>query len=127
MERRLAANLAADMVGFSRLMEADESGTISRQKDHRAALIDPTIEDCSGHIVKTTGDGMLAEFASAQDAVRCALKIQREMLEREQDQAVKTRIQYRVGINVGDIVFDDGDIFGKALPLRARLRAGSAA
>lgn len=123
MERRLAAIFAADMVDYSRLMEADESGIISRQKDHRKALIDPAIEDCSGHIVKTTGDGMLAEFASAQDAVRCALKIQTEMLEREQDRAIKERIQYRVGINVGDVVFDDGDIFGDGVNVAARLES----
>ena len=123
MERRLAAILAADMVGYSRLMEADESGIISRQKAHRQALIDPAIQDCSGHIVKTTGDGMLVEFASAHDAVRCALKIQAEMLAREQGRTSKTRIQFRVGINVGDVVFDDGDIFGDGVNVAARLES----
>ncbi len=108
MERRLAAILAADMAGYSRLMEADEDGIISRQKAHRRELIDPEIERNRGHIVKTTGDGMLVEFASAQDAVRSAIDIQAEMQQRERDRPEDERIQYRVGINVGDVVFDNG-------------------
>lgn len=123
MQRRLAAILAADMAGYSRLMENDEDGVISRQKAHRNSLIDPTIEKCNGHIVKTTGDGMLAEFSSAQDAVRCAIDIQVGMLERERDRKDKERIQYRVGINVGDIVFDDGDIFGDGVNVASRLES----
>ena len=85
MERRLAAILAADMVGYSRLMEADEEGTIARHKAHRVELIDPKIAECNGRIVKTTGDGLLIEFASVVDAVRCAVEVQQSMAEREVD------------------------------------------
>lgn len=121
MERRLAAILAADMAGYSRLMEADEDGVISRQKAHRRELIDPEIERNRGHIVKTTGDGLLVEFASAQDAVRSAIDIQAGMAQRERDSSDDERIQYRVGINVGDVVFDDGDIFGDGVNVASRL------
>ena len=121
MERRLAAILAADMVGYSRLMEADEEGVLGRQKSHRKELIDPQIAHRRGRIVKTTGDGMLAEFASAQDAVRCAIDIQMGMTEREAGQEEDHRIQYRVGINLGDVVFDEGDIFGDGVNVAARL------
>ncbi len=121
MERRLAAILAADMAGYSRLMEADEDGIISRQKAHRRELIDAEIERNRGHIVKTTGDGMLVEFASAQDAVRSAIDIQTGMVQRERDRSDDERIQYRIGINVGDVVFDDGDIFGDGVNVAARL------
>lgn len=121
MERRLAAIFAADMVGFSRLMEADEEGTLTRQKSHRRELIDPEIARCRGRIVKTTGDGMLAEFASAQDAVRCAIDIQREMSSREGNQDENNRISYRIGINLGDVVVDDDDIFGDGVNVAARL------
>lgn len=121
MERRLAAILATDMAGYSRLMEADESGIISRQKAHRRELIDPEIERNRGHIVKTTGDGLLVEFASAQDAVRSAIEIQAGMLQRERDRPQDERIQFRVGINVGDVVFDDGDIFGDGVNVASRL------
>ena len=105
MERRLAAVLAADMVGYSRLMEADDVGVLSRQKDHRKELVDPEIARRRGRIVKTTGDGLLAEFASAQDAVSCAIGIQKGMTEREAGQDDDWRIQYRVGVNLGDVVF----------------------
>ncbi len=111
-ERRLAAILAADMVGYSRLMEADERGTIARQKAYRKELIDPTIAAHNGRIVKTTGDGLLVEFASVVDAVACAVEIQRAMGEREADVPEERRIQYRVGINLGDIVIDEDDIYG---------------
>ena len=121
MERRLAAVMAADMVGYSRLMEADEEGVLARQKTHRKELIDPEIARCRGRIVKTTGDGMLAEFSSAQDAVRCAIDIQTGMTSRESDQDDDHRIQYRVGINLGDVVFDDDDIFGDGVNVAARL------
>jgi class 3 adenylate cyclase/pimeloyl-ACP methyl ester carboxylesterase len=123
MERRLAAILVADMFGYSRLMEADESGVIARQKAHRRELIDAEIERNRGHIVKTTGDGLLVEFASAQDAVRSAIDIQAEMLLRERDRPEDERIQYRVGINVGDVVFDDGDIFGDGVNVASRLES----
>ena len=121
MERRLAAVLAADMVGYSRLMESDELGVLSRQKSHRKELVDPEIDRCRGRIVKTTGDGILAEFASAQDAVRCAIDIQNGMTQREADQDDERRIQYRVGVNLGDVVFDDDDIFGDGVIVAARL------
>ena len=109
MERRLVAIMAADMVGYSRLMGADEEGTIARQKTHRSELIDPTIAEHDGRIVKTTGDGMLVEFPSVVDAVRCAVAIQRTMAEREADVPEERRIRYRVGVNLGDIVIDGDD------------------
>jgi class 3 adenylate cyclase/pimeloyl-ACP methyl ester carboxylesterase len=121
MERRLAAVMAADIVGFSRLMEIDEEGVLTRQKNHRRELIDPEINRCRGRIVKTTGDGMLAEFTSVQDAVRCAIDIQAGMASREADQDDDRRIQYRVGINLGDVVFDDDDIFGDGVNVASRL------
>ena len=121
MERRLAAILAADMVGYSKLMAADETGTIERQKAHRAALIDPKIAQYGGRIVKTTGDGLLVEFPSALDAVHCAVEIQRAMPERESRIPDATRIRYRIGINLGDIVIDGEDILGDGVNVAARL------
>ncbi len=121
MERRLAAVLLADMAGYSRLMAADEDGVLTRQKSHRREVIDPGIAGYRGRIVKTTGDGMLAEFASAQDAVRCALDIQTKMAPRESGEDEDRRIRYRIGINIGDIVFEDGDIFGDGVNVAARL------
>ena len=121
MERRLVAILAADMVGYSRLMEVDEEGTITRQKIHRSELIDPTIAEHDGRIVKTTGDGLLVEFPSVVDAVRCAVAIQRAMVEREADVPEEQRIRYRVGVNLGDIVIDGDDILGDGVNLAARL------
>lgn len=123
MERRLAAILIADMVGYSRLMAADETGVLTRQKAHRRELIDPEIARNRGRIVKTTGDGMLAEFASARDAVRCAIDIQRGMVSREGTHDPDRRILYRVGINIGDVVFDGDDIFGDCVNVAARLEA----
>jgi class 3 adenylate cyclase/pimeloyl-ACP methyl ester carboxylesterase len=122
MERRLAAVLCADMAGYSRLMERDEDGVLRRQKDHRRDAIDPRIASHGGRIVKTTGDGMLVEFASVHEAVRCALDIQADMAERERDRAADGRIVYRIGINLGDIVFDRGDIFGDGVNVAARLQ-----
>jgi adenylate cyclase len=122
-ERRLAAILAADMVGYSRLMEADERGTIARQKAHREELIDPTIAEHDGRIVKTTGDGLLVEFGSVVDAVACAVAIQRAMAAREGEVAEKRRIRYRVGINLGDIVIDGDDIHGDGVNVAARLES----
>ena len=123
MERRLAAILAADMVGFARLMELDEEGTLARQKAHRRELIDPEIADHHGHIVKTTGDGLLVEFASVVDAVKCAVAIQTAMADREAEVPEPSRIRYRIGINLGDVIFDDSDIFGDGVNIAARLEA----
>ena len=122
MERRLAAILVADMAGYSRLMEQDEEGVLERQKRHRRELIDPEIARRGGHIVKTTGDGMLAEFASAQDAVRCAIDVQTAMAERERASPMDRRIIYRFGINLGDVVFDEGDVFGDGVNVASRLQ-----
>jgi class 3 adenylate cyclase len=121
IQRRLAAILAADMVGYSRLMAADEAGTLSRLKTLRADLLDPKIADHQGRIVKEMGDGLLVEFASAVDAVECAVAIQRAMNEREAHVAEDIRIRYRAGINLGDIVIDGDDIFGDGVNVAARL------
>ena len=120
VERRLAAILAADVVGYSRLMGADEVGTLAALKLHRREVVDPQIAAHNGRIVKTTGDGMLVEFASAVDAVTCAVAIQEKMAERGAQHA-GPRIQFRVGINVGDIIVDGGDIFGDGVNIAARL------
>lgn len=121
MERRLSAIFVADMVGYSRLMEADETGTIERQNAHRSELIDPTIANLNGRIVKTTGDGMLVEFASVVDAVTCAVAIQDVMAEREAAVPEFSRIQYRVGINLGDVVVEGDDLYGDGVNIAARL------
>ena len=121
VQRRLTAVLAADIAGYSRLMGADEEGTLAQLKAHRHALLDPKIEEHQGRIVKTTGDGMLAEFASVVDALRCAIEIQRGMLERNADVPQERRIEFRVGINVGDIIIDGGDIYGDGVNVAARL------
>ncbi len=123
MERRLAAILAADMVGYSRLMAADETGTLARQKTHRTELIDPKIAEYGGRVVKTTGDGVLVEFPSVVDALRCAVTIQLAMREREAKVLQENRIAYRVGINLGDIVVEDDDIYGDGVNVAARLEA----
>ena len=121
VQRRLAAILAADMVGYSRLIGADEEGTIARQKAHRAELIDPEITTHGGRIVKTMGDGLLVEFPSVVDAVKCAVIVQQAMSEREADATEGQRIQYRIGINLGDIVIDGDDILGDGVNVAARL------
>jgi class 3 adenylate cyclase/pimeloyl-ACP methyl ester carboxylesterase len=121
MERRLAAIMAADMAGYSRLMEADEEGVLARQKGHRRDLIDPEIAAAKGRIVKSTGDGLLVEFANAVDAVGCAVSIQSAMARREGQVPHDHRILYRVGINLGDILFEDADVFGDAVNVAARL------
>jgi adenylate cyclase len=122
-ERRLAAILAADMVGYSRLMEADETGTLARLKTHRLELVDPAIAGSRGRIIKTTGDGMLVEFQSVADAVQCASEIQRRMARRNADVPPEQRIQFRIGINLGDVIVEDGDIFGDGVNVAARLEA----
>jgi class 3 adenylate cyclase/pimeloyl-ACP methyl ester carboxylesterase len=122
MDRRLAAILAADMAGYSRLMEHDEEDVLTRLKAHRQELIDPEIGSRAGRIVKTTGDGMLVEFTSAQDAVRCAINIQTTMIEREHARTIDSRIVYRVGVNLGDVIFDEGDVFGDGVNVASRLQ-----
>ncbi len=120
--RRLAAILAADMVGYSRLMGNDEAGTLARLRTHRIELIDPTIAQCHGRIIKTAGDSMLVEFASVVDAVACAAEIQRRMARRNADVAPDRRIEFRIGINLGDIIVEDDDIFGDGVNVAARLQ-----
>ncbi len=121
VERRLAAILAADVAGYSRLIEADEEGTLDRLKALRAEIIDPKIAGHHGRIVKTTGDGLLVEFASVVDALRCAAEVQAAMAERGASLPPDRRIEFRIGINVGDIVVEDGDIFGDGVNVAARL------
>ena len=112
VERRLAAILAADVAGYSRLMERDEAGTLVRLKTLRRDLIDPKIAEHKGRIVKTTGDGILIEFPSVVEAVACAVAVQRGMAARNDATAEDERIQFRVGINSGDVIVEDGDIHG---------------
>src|SRR6266550_8419817 len=119
--RRLTAILAADVVGYSRLMGADEEGTHERFKAHLDELIDPKIREHHGRIVKTTGDGVLAEFASVVDAVRCAGEIQLAMADRDLDLAEERRLRFRIGVNLGDVIADGGDIFGDGVNIAARL------
>ena len=119
--RRLAAILAADVAGYSRLIGADEGGTLTRLKAIRAELIDPTIAAHNGRLVKTTGDGLLVEFGSVVDARRCATEVQAGMVERNDTIPADKRIEFRIGINVGDIVVEDGDIFGDGVNVAARL------
>jgi adenylate cyclase len=123
VERRLAAILAADVAGYSRLMGVDEEGTLAALKVCRHELIDPKIAEHRGRIVKTTGDGALIEFASAVDAVRCAMEIQRAMAERNAAIPEDQRIEFRIGINVGDIIIDEGDIYGDGVNIAARVQA----
>ena len=123
MIRRLAAILAIDMVGFSRHMEADEAGTIARQRAHRQDLVDPVLHEYGGRIVKTTGDGLLVEFGSVVDALESAVQIQRAIAETEAGVPKERRIQYRAGINIGDIVIDGDDILGDGVNIAARLEA----
>ncbi len=123
VERRLAAILVADVAGYSRLVGADEEATLAGLKAHREALVDPVISEHGGRIVKTTGDGVLAEFPSAVSAVRCAVRIQRGMSERNAGVSQHDRIEFRIGINVGDVVVDAGDILGDGVNVAARLEA----
>jgi TolB-like protein/class 3 adenylate cyclase len=121
--RRLAAILAADVVGYSRLMGADEEGTHERLKAHLRELVNPKIAEHRGRVVKNTGDGFLAEFPSVVDAVRCAVEIQRGMADREPEIAEERRIRFRVGINLGDVIVEEHDIFGDGVNVAARLEA----
>jgi AsmA protein len=121
VQRRLTAVLAADVAGYSRLMGADEEGTLARLKAHRSELIDPKIDEYRGRIVKTTGDGVLVEFASVVDAVRCAAAIQQAMVVRNADTPAEKRIEFRMGVHVGDIIIDGDDIYGDGVNIAARL------
>ena len=123
VNRRLVAVVAADVVGYSRLMEHDEVGTLDRLRAVRAELIDPTIATHGGRIVKTTGDGLLLEFPSATSALRCAIDVQRGMAGREADVAPDLRIEFRIGINLGDIIAEGDDIFGDGVNVAARLES----
>lgn len=121
MEHKLAAVLAADMAGYSRLMEADERGTLARLMTHRSELIDPAIAKNHGRIIKTTGDGLLVEFQSVAEAVRCAVEVQQRMRRRNADVPKDRRIEFRIGINLGDIIFEEGDIFGDGVNVASRI------
>ena len=123
VERRLAAILAADVAGYSRLMGIDEEGTLAELKAHRRALVDRKITEHRGRIVKTTGDGMLVEFASVVDALRCAVEVQRGMAERNAEVSHDKRIEFRVGIHQGDVIIEGGDIFGDGVNVAARLES----
>src|SRR5271169_4345528 len=125
VERRLAAVLAADVAGYSRLMGADEEGTLAALKVHQRELLDPKIAEFRGRIVKTTGDGLLIEFASVVDATHCAIDVQRGVTERNVSVAPDKRLEFRIGINVGDVIVEDNDIFGDGVNIAARLE-GSA-
>src|SRR5439155_2981350 len=121
VERRLAAILAADVAGYSRLTGLDEEGTHVRLRDRLRDFVDPKISEHHGKVVKNTGDGMLAEFGSVVDAVRCALDVQRGMAQRNADVPKEKRIEFRIGINIGDVMVDHGDIFGDGVNIAARL------
>jgi len=121
--RRLTAILAADVAGYSRLMGADEEGTHDRLKAHLGELVNPKINEHRGRIVKNTGDGFLAEFSSVVDAVRCAVQIQRAMVDREAEVPKEQRIRLRIGINLGDVIAEEHDIFGDGVNIAARLEA----
>ena len=120
-DRRLAAILAADVVGYSRLMERDEGGTLERLKEHRKGLLEPLVAEHRGRIVKLMGDGALCEFGSVVDAVACAIATQRGMAEREAEVPEDKRIEFRIGINLGDVVSDEGDLYGDGVNVAARL------
>lgn len=121
MNRKLAAIVAVDVVGYSRLVELDEAGTLARVKAHRVEFAEPLIAAHHGRVVRLTGDGALVEFASAVHAVECAVAIQNGMAEREAYEPEERRIRFRVGINIGDIVLEDGDIYGDGINIAARL------
>src|SRR5438874_12319364 len=121
--RRLAAILALDVAGYSRLMSVDEEGTHERLKAHLGQLLNPKIREHRGRTVKNTGDGLLAEFASVVDAVRCAAEVQRGMIDREPEANDERRIRFRIGINLGDVIVEEHDIFGDGVNVAARLEA----
>src|SRR5947199_5957948 len=121
--RRLAAILAADVAGYSRLMGADEEGTLERLKALRRELLDPKIAEHHGRIVKTTGDGLLVEFASVVDAVRCAVAVQQAMPERNTSVGADNRIELRIGINLGDVIVEGDDLYGDGVNIAARIES----
>jgi adenylate cyclase len=121
--RRLTTILVADVAGYSRLMGADEEGTHERLRAHVGQLVEPKIREHKGHTVKNTGDGLLAEFASVVDAVRCAAEVQRGMIDRELEVSDEWRIRFRIGVNLGDVIAEDNDIFGDGVNVAARLEA----
>src|SRR4029077_15073911 len=121
--RRLAAVLAADVVGYSRLMEADEAGTMARLNTVRLELIDPAIANCNVRIVNTTGDGILVEFQSVTESLRCAVDFQERMARRNRDMSASRALLYRIGINLGDVIVEEDDIFGDGVNLAARLES----
>jgi class 3 adenylate cyclase len=121
--RRLAAILAADVAGYSRLMEADEEGTLERLKALRSELVDPKITEHHGRIAKTTGYGLLVEFASVVDAVRCAVEVQQAMAERNTGVAADRRIELRIGINLRDVIVEGDDLYGDGVNIAARIEA----
>jgi adenylate cyclase len=118
--RRLAAILAADVAGYSRLMGADEEGTHERLQAHLRELVSPKIAEHRGRIVKNTGDGLLAELPSVVDAVRCAVEVQRGMIDREPDVPEERRIRFRIGVNLGDVIVEEHDIFGDGVNVVGR-------
>src|SRR6201984_161996 len=121
--RRLAAILAADVAGYSRLMGAEEEGTHERLKALRRELVDPKIREHRGRLVKTTGDGMLVEFPSVVDATRCAVELQRGMADRNTDVPEDKRVIFRIGVNLGDVIIDGDDIYGDGVNIAARLES----
>ena len=121
-QRRLAAIVSADVAGYSRLMGRDETGTLAALKALRREVVDPRIAKHNGRIVKTTGDGLLLEFASVVDAVRCVIEVQTAMAEKTADVPEDRRIAFRIGVNVGDIIIDGDDIFGDGVNVAARLQ-----
>jgi adenylate cyclase len=123
VERRLAAILAADIAGYSRLMGADEEGTLERLKGLRRELVDPKIAEHHGRIVKTTDDGILVEFASVVDAVRCAVAVQQAIPERNTGIGAENRIELRIGINLGDVIVEGDDLYGDGVNIAARIEA----
>src|SRR5262252_6739805 len=123
MERRLAAILAADVVGYSRLMEQDEAGTLAVLAERRKAILEPLLAKYRGRVVRLMGDGTLAEFASAVDAVQCAVDIQKAMQEANATLPEDRAIVLRVGLNLGDVVVEDGDLYGDGVNIAARLEA----
>src|SRR5215467_14176683 len=121
VKRKLAAILAADIAGYSRLMGADEAGTLARLKEYRRELIDPKNKQYHGRVVKTTGDGILIEFPSVVDAISCAIEVQQGMRERNANIPPEKRIQFRIGINLGDVIIEGRDLYGDGVNIAARL------